>query len=234
MKKILFLICLFVAVLGYPCQGRALDLKDDYPLWLKSAPPDSVVDPWTMYNRECTSFVAYRLNERNQFWLPGGFGNAGNWAERARALGYSVNQMPAAGSVAYFGAGASGASWLGHVAWVAAVEGGRVLIEEYNGWGGPHRYHSRWLAISEVTAFIHFKDLVAGTDTSLTVRQEWGSHVFTGQSGVKEIPNAQGRNLAVYQEGQRVFYDQVIEVGKERWVSYIAYSGNRRYVQIEG
>jgi surface antigen len=35
---------------------------DDYPANLKSAAQDSLVDPWGFYNRECTSFVAWRLN----------------------------------------------------------------------------------------------------------------------------------------------------------------------------
>lgn len=47
---------------------RAADAKpgtDDYPAKLKNARQDALVDPWLFYNRQCTSFVAWRLNNDN-------------------------------------------------------------------------------------------------------------------------------------------------------------------------
>jgi len=41
---------------------QAVTSGDDYPTDLASAPRDSVVDPWLFYNRECTSYVAWRMN----------------------------------------------------------------------------------------------------------------------------------------------------------------------------
>jgi surface antigen len=57
---------------------------DDYPSRLKNAPQDSLVDPWQFYNRECTSWVAWRLNSENQvafndYWQGQHWGNASNW-----------------------------------------------------------------------------------------------------------------------------------------------------------
>jgi surface antigen len=109
--------------------------SDDYPSNLKQATQDSKVDPWGFYNRECTSFVAWRLNSRNGFAFTnamggGRFGDAGNWGSNARRLGYTVNMSPAIGSIAWWGAGTI--STLGHVAWVEAVNGDNVTIEEYN------------------------------------------------------------------------------------------------------
>jgi len=46
----------------HPQPVSAASGVDDYPSRLKNAPQDSLVDPWQFYNRECTSFVAWRLN----------------------------------------------------------------------------------------------------------------------------------------------------------------------------
>lgn len=44
--------------------AHAAATGDDYPGYLKSAAQDSLVDPWNFYNRECTSFAAWRLNQQ--------------------------------------------------------------------------------------------------------------------------------------------------------------------------
>ena len=55
----------------------------------------------------------------------GHWGNASNWVQNARSLGYTVNTTPAVGSIAWFS--------YGHVAYVCAVHAdGSVEVEEYN------------------------------------------------------------------------------------------------------
>ena len=111
---------------------------------------DSVFDSWGEYNRECTSAVAWWLHERNGFEMPF-HDNASGWGPDARARGFAVNGTPAVGSVAWWGAG-------DHVAWVAAVSGGSVRIEEYN-YGYQGHYHERTIPASAPSGYIHFKDL---------------------------------------------------------------------------
>src|SRR6185503_6732012 len=69
--------------------------SDDYPTWLRNAPKDSLVDPWGFYSRECTSFVAYRLNRDGHDFrnvMRGQrFGNAAHWDDAAAALGWRVD-----------------------------------------------------------------------------------------------------------------------------------------------
>lgn len=129
---------------------NAAVIGDDYPAQLKKAAPDTLVDNWTMYNRECVSFVAWRLHAINKFELPIGFGSAVSWGAQARAKGYQVNATPKIGSVAWFAAG--------HVAWVADVKGDNVVIEEYN-YNYNHNYHQRTINKRDVSGYIHFKDL---------------------------------------------------------------------------
>ena len=117
------------------------------------------VDPWAFYYRECTSFVAFRLNKLKRFkfsnTMQGGrFSDGGNWDDNARALGFRVDGRPTVGSVMVRDSG----TW-GHVAIVAKVEPGRFLVEEYNH-GVDHGYGQRWIAradSAELGPLIHFR-----------------------------------------------------------------------------
>lgn len=132
---------------------------DDYPY---PAASPGAVDPWGFYYRYCTSFVAWRMN-RNAGpmsfynYMDGGhWGNAGNWGRNARALGYPVNTTPAVGAIAWWAAGTI--SYLGHVAYVEAVNGdGTVVVEEYN--YEYLRYTRRTIPGGSVSGYIHFHDV---------------------------------------------------------------------------
>lgn len=208
-------------------------IGDDYPAYLKNAAPDSLIDPWRLYNRECVSFVAYRLSSVNGFTIPGAYGNADAWGPRAKREGYAVNKTPAVGSVAW---------WSGcHVAWVAAVSGDSVTIEEYN-YGYNHRYNRRTINISEVEGFIHFKDVtgpVTATPqpTATSIKQSSlatsGTYVFSKKSIIRAEAKQSSPELAHYEAGQSVHYDKVVESDGYRWISYLSYAGNRRYIAVE-
>jgi surface antigen len=127
--------------------------NDDYPATWKNAPMDSVLDNWKEWNRECTSFVAWRLHSKNQFEMPFN-DNAINWKTRAQNMGYAANSTPAVGAVAWF--------TYGHVAWVESVNAnGTVTIEQYNADRTGH-YSETTIAASTVSAYIHFKDIKPG------------------------------------------------------------------------
>lgn len=143
--------------------ASAAVLGDDYPTTLKKSAPDSMVDNWTMYNRECVSFVAWRLHAQNHFELPVGFGSAWQWGSQAKSRGYRVDNTPSVGSVAWFGAG--------HVAWVAEVSGDNVVIEEYN-YNYNHNYYRRTVNTRDVSGFIHFKDVGTKATTANTTPKQ--------------------------------------------------------------
>jgi surface antigen len=122
---------------------------DSYPypaanIYNAASPSDpSTIDPWSFYNRECTSYVAWKLNQSAGttispyffYNLMGGghWGDAGNWSANASALGYQVNTTPAVGAVAQWNPGEPGGGTLGHVAYVEAVNpDGTVAVSEYN------------------------------------------------------------------------------------------------------
>jgi len=74
----------------------------------------------------CTYYVATRR------YVPGGWGNARSWLASARRSGYATGSEPAVGAIVVLNE-----SWMGHVAYVEAVSGGRITISEmnYTGWG---------------------------------------------------------------------------------------------------
>ncbi|MFZ1258703.1 MAG: CHAP domain-containing protein [Candidatus Saccharimonas sp.] len=105
--------------------------RGGYPNYLANAAQDSLVDPWGMYNRECVSYVAWKVYEKNKY-MPywGGVGNANQWPGNAIAAGYKTSTVPRAGS-----AGVITSGYYGHIVWVDSVNGdGTINISQYNEW----------------------------------------------------------------------------------------------------
>jgi surface antigen len=131
---------------------------NDYPYAGSSM---SGADPWNFYNRQCTSFSAWRLNQEgtefhNYFRGPH-WGDAHNWDNAARSAGVVVNGTARRGAIAQWEAGAYGASGAGHVAFVAAVHNdGTITIEEYN-WSTYGGYGTRRISAAGVSNYIHFR-----------------------------------------------------------------------------
>ena len=214
---------------------------DDYPAYYKNG--SQSIDKWRMYSRQCTSFAAFRLSGANGFELPGAYGNAGEWGYRARREGYRVDNTPAIGSIAWSTAGG-----YGHVAWVSNVMGDNIEIEEYN-YDYKGNYNKRIVKANKMTGFIHFKDLSSNSKevpssskdstsnhvvTSQSSSLMRGTHYFKVETPIKDQPLLNATPLAYYSPGESVHYDQVIEKDGYKWLSYISYSGSRRYIQLEG
>lgn len=155
-RRLYYLIILLIGVL-LVLPGAARAWNDDYPSpWRAPTLQDFMLDSWGYYNRECTSFVAWRLHSRNGFEMPWAIGDASNWGTWASAHGYAVNMTPAVGSVAWWNLG-------DHVAWVESVstDGSSVTIEEYN-YDLMGDYNERTISTGSVSGYIHFKDIIDG------------------------------------------------------------------------
>lgn len=112
-----------------------------YPAMWANAPMDSVVDSWGMYNRECVSYVAYKIAASGKgmpYW--GGRGHAYQWPDNARAAGIPTGSTPRAGAAAVMYGGP-----YGHIMYVEAVNGdGSITVSDYNlGVDGLYRYYPR-------------------------------------------------------------------------------------------
>lgn len=121
-----------------------------YPNYLASAPKDALVDPWGMYNRECVSYTAWKVQQRYgymPYW--GGRGNANQWPASARADGIPTGSTPRVGSVAI-----SMSGYYGHSMWVEAVSGNMIYVSQYN-FGLNGEYSEMWVNGSNFT-YIYF------------------------------------------------------------------------------
>ena len=125
---------------------------DDYP-WRASG---GGLSPLGYVTRQCTDFVAWRINRDrgttgpfSYVWAnmtPNG-GSASRWASAWNSHGWQTSNTPVNGAVAWFNGN--------HVAYVKSVNGdGSVNLEEYN-WGGDASYHTRTVAASSVALFLY-------------------------------------------------------------------------------
>ncbi len=164
--------------------------EDDYPAAFRDMEWKAGMDLWGFPVRDDTSFVAWCLNARNGFAFHSNFqlradgqtadtspwGSAKDWGYHAQELGYLVDKNPEVGSIYWSGDGESG-----HVAWVSAVEGDHVFIEQYNfpmlnEWrNGEYSLMDFYLGDVNYANvyFIHFKDMEPGAT------QEFQVHVFS-------------------------------------------------------
>ncbi|MFI3059920.1 SH3 domain-containing protein [Streptococcus suis] len=212
-----------------PPSASANARGDDYPYTVVDA-----VDPWRLYTRQCTSFVAFRLSKVNGFEIPLAYGNADVWGYRAQREGYRVDMSPAVGSVAW---------WTSpmHVAWVSSIQGDMVEIEEYN-YGTRYTYNRRLIHKNSVSGYIHFKDLAgspvsqtspAPTQTHTSGLANSGTYTFTQQAPIKNEAKQSSTTLDYYYAGESVRYDRVLTADGYQWISYVSYSGQRRYIPIK-
>lgn len=215
------------SVSAYSGGNGSIARGDDYPSYYKNGSQE--IDRWRMYSRQCTSFAAFRLSSVNGFEIPGAYGNANEWGYRARREGYRVDSVPTIGSIAWSTAGG-----YGHVAWVSNVMGDNIEIEEYN-YGYTGSYNKRSIKANTMTGFIHFKDLDSGSvGNSQSSASTGGIHYFKTKSAIKNQPLASATAIDYYYPGENVHYDQILEKDGYKWLSYTAYNGSRRYIQLEG
>ena len=120
-----------------------------YPSNLDNAAQDSLVDPWGMYNRECVSYAAWKVQSVKGYHIYG-WGNANQWPGSAASAGFSMGSTPRVHSVAVMSAGA-----YGHVAWVEGVSGGYVTVSQYN-WDYAGHYSEMTVPANFFDTYIYF------------------------------------------------------------------------------
>lgn len=125
---------------------------DDYP-WRASG---GGLSPLGYVTRQCTDFVAWRINRDHGAFGPWAYvwanmtpngGSASRWASAWNSHGWQTSNTPVAGAVAWFAGN--------HVAYVKSDNGdGTVTLEEYN-WNGDASYHMRTVDASSVALFLY-------------------------------------------------------------------------------
>ena len=234
------MLALALAVLLVPAPVTATVAVDDYPSSLKSAAQDSLVDPWNFYNRECTSFVAWRLNNdvglafhnwyRGKHW-----GDAAIWRRAALDSGVPVDGVASRGAIAWWAQGSPGSS-SGHVAWVIGVTSSSITVEEYN-YVTRGRYDQRTISRTSSkwpTAFIHLgkptmkntaRPTVTGTP-QVGVRLTAAPGTWS-PSGATYAYQWYAGGVAVSGATKRTFTPGAAQLGKQIRVKVTASAGRR-------
>ena len=204
MKKITAILLSFIiAAMFFPIltgSGKAY-AENGYPYSVAAGV--YVADQWGFYQCECTSYCAYKLNTVNGVYFHNTkshgskWGNAKDWDDFARTKGITVNTTPAVGSIAYWDSN--------HVAWVSAVSGNNITIEEYN-YGyvningvthGSHTYNTRTISKSNPTGFIHIKDLYSSA---------YSTKPTNVSLALEKTTFAQNEHVTYYCDGKSVHY----------------------------
>lgn len=126
-------------------------LKNYYPARLKAAPARSIVDKYGMYNRQCTSYAAFKVDQiwryRIIYW-----GDAKQWPHYAKKAGQKIGHTVKTHSVAILTAGR-----YGHAMFVERISGDkkRMRVSEYNG-AKVNGYSTRIISTKNLT-YIYFR-----------------------------------------------------------------------------
>ena len=169
---------------GYPGTNTAHDTYG-YP-W--PAAPDCneasigsgcVNDGLGFFQGQCTSWVAYRVGQRNGVafsnWYAGRhWGNASEWAKVAKGVKIAVNKVPATGAIGWYARG--------HVSYVESVNpDGSVVISEMNTDGhngfvvhtvypGDSSWPDKFIHVADVVPVDYTAPEVPGDTRARTVR----------------------------------------------------------------
>lgn len=124
----------------------------DWGLQAGSTAPSNLNSVWGYGFRNCTDWVAWRLNQTGvEAWKWRGMGNARDWPAVARSRGFPTSSAPSPGSVAIIPQN--------HVAFVEQTfADGSLQLSEYNALGtGTFRSWQGWPAQRGITGYIQFR-----------------------------------------------------------------------------
>ena len=104
----------------------------------------------------------------------------------------------------------------------------QLIIKNYQGEYNIHLYYvqndGKLVGVTGTKTDVHFVVKPAIPDK--------GVYTFTGRASIKAEPKTSSPELAYYDAGNTVNYDKVLFAYGHYWISYLSFSGNRRYISI--
>lgn len=104
----------------------------------------------------------------------------------------------------------------------------QLIIKNYQGEYNIHLYYvqndGKLVGVTGTKTDVHFVVKPAIPDK--------GIYTFTGRASIKAEPKTSSPELAYYDAGNTVNYDKVLFAYGHYWISYLSFSGNRRYISI--
>lgn len=95
--------------------------------------------------------------------------------------------------------------------------------------------HNSGLSLEEYYGFQggDYAGIKPSTGTNKMNLPSHGTYTFKKRASVKSEPNLSSPELAYYNAGSSVNYDSVITSSGHQWLSYISFSGFRRYIAVD-
>jgi surface antigen len=152
---------------GYPCANATnCSSKFGADSWCING---NDISPYGYGYRNCTDYVAWKIQQVFGVTLPKTLGNANTWGPRLKQDDYRYDSSPEVGDIAAWNTGGGG---LGHVAYVFAVNGGIASLDEYNVRNIGLFTSTRTTAANSAGApseYVHIGPAFATTDSTWTV-----------------------------------------------------------------
>ncbi|MEQ9809397.1 LD-carboxypeptidase LdcB/DacB [Streptococcus jiangjianxini] len=95
--------------------------------------------------------------------------------------------------------------------------------------------HESGLSLEEYYGFQggNYGSVTTKTGTNKPTLPAQGTYTFSKRASIKAEPKLSSSELAYYEAGSSVNYDKVVKVAGHQWLSYMSFSGARRYVAID-
>lgn len=185
MKKVILILAIILFSLNFILQPVSAANNDPTGYPYKNSPKGQV-DKWAFYTRNCTSYSAYRASlvissfhnsMKGPNGNPGSFGNAHNWDNNAKNIGFTVTTTPMQGAIAVWEAKAGNSGSAGHVAYVESVNSNNTFnISEYNWNYGDGNYNTR----SNVPIVQGLSFMILGNPTNSCTPPSQGNWTISG------------------------------------------------------
>ena len=108
-----------------------------------------------------------------------------------------------------------------------------VNVDKHKGERGTYNIHLYYIESNgKVRGVSGTKTSVAEPSSAREIIPSQGVYTFKKEVEVKNSPAMAAKTEFTFAKGERIRYDQVLDADHHQWISYVSYSGTRRYIPI--
>ena len=108
-----------------------------------------------------------------------------------------------------------------------------VNVDKHKGERGTYNIHLYYIESNgKVRGVSGTKTSVAEPSSAREIIPSQGVYTFKKEVEVKNSPAMAAKTEFTFAKGERIRYDKVLDADDHQWISYISYSGTRRYIPI--
>ena len=108
-----------------------------------------------------------------------------------------------------------------------------VNVDKHKGERGTYNIHLYYIESNgKVRGVSGTKTSVAEPSSAREIIPSQGVYTFKKEVEVKNSPTMTAKTEFTFAKGERIRYDKVLDADHHQWISYVSYSGTRRYIPI--